>query len=309
MRNAGAFVREALQSVLSQADVDLEVVVIDDGSTDDSASIVRSLDDARVRLLPGPCRGISAALNTALAAARGEIITRCDADDRYPPGRLAWQARWLAERPEFAAVCGRFATVDDDGERITELECEGPSGNGAAEITSELLDGHTRTHLCTFAIRADALRLLGGFREYFVTAEDIDLQMRLAHVGRVWFEPRCWYEYRLHRASITHSQSSFRRRFFEELARNFSVQRLQGGQDDLERGQPPAIPDDLAEAPTHPSAQIQGMLLGQAWREHEAGDRWQAVRTGWRACWVRPANLAMWKSLVALTFKRTSPHA
>src|SRR6476469_7091894 len=105
MRNAERFVAESLRSLLAlrgQGEgFELEVIVVDDGSTDRSAEVVRGLNDGRVRIVPGPQRGISAAFNVGLAAALGQILTRCDADDLYPPDRLDWQVRWLAEHPEF----------------------------------------------------------------------------------------------------------------------------------------------------------------------------------------------------------------
>src|SRR5205814_7748320 len=85
MRNAERYVRAAVESVLAQKDVELEVIVVDDGSTDGSAEVVRGIGDARVRIIPGPQKGISASFNAGLAEARGELLARCDADDLYPP--------------------------------------------------------------------------------------------------------------------------------------------------------------------------------------------------------------------------------
>src|SRR4051794_5225162 len=241
MRDARPYVEAAVRSVLTQempAGADLEIVVVDDGSTDGSADAVRGLNDPRVRIIPGPRQGISAAMNAALAAARGEWVCRCDADDLYPPGRLARQATWLADHPEFGAICGSFSTITAKGDPIADLDC-GPT---AEEVTAELLDGRTRTHLCTYLVRADAVRKAGGFRPWFVTAEDIDLQLRLGNVCRVWYDPTPAYLYRLHGASITHQQADVRRRFYEATARDFQHQRRTTGADDLDRGHPPEPP-------------------------------------------------------------------
>jgi glycosyltransferase involved in cell wall biosynthesis len=301
MRNAGPFVRAALESVLAQDGADLEVVVIDDGSTDGSAAAVRGLGDPRVRLLPGPCRGIAAAFNAALAEARGDLVVRCDADDLYPPGRLAWQVRWLAEHPEFGAVCGRFTTMTPQGEVVSELAC---GGEVAEEVTGELRAGATRTSLCTFAVRTPLLRQIGGCRPYFTTAEDIDLLLRLGEVARVWFEPRSWYFYRLHDASATHRQGNTLMEFYEQTARAFAAQRRAGRPDDLERGCPPAVPAGGAGGRYGSGKHLQGMLLARAWAEHAGGRRLRALRTGLRACLAWPWSLGAWKSLAALAYKR-----
>src|SRR6476646_4841074 len=134
MRNAQSFVAAALQSVIAQRNVELEVIVIDDGSTDRSAQIVQQINDPRVRIVKGPQRGIAAAFNTGLSVARGGIVARCDADDLYPPDRLAWQVRFLEEHPDFGAVCGSFSTVTESGAAVADHHDE----KKAEEITAEL---------------------------------------------------------------------------------------------------------------------------------------------------------------------------
>jgi len=299
MRNAQRHVKEALQSVLSESEVPLEVIVIDDGGSDASAEIVSSLDDDRIEMIRGPAQGIAAAFNVGLERVRGDIVMRCDADDRYVPGRIGRQVEWLKSHPDFGAVCGSFATIDDRSKLISTLE----TGHTDEEITNELREGKTRTHLCTFAIRAEVVRQLRGFRPYFVTAEDIDFQLRLAGVTRVWYEARSAYEYRLHDASMVHSQANARRVFFENTARAFAVQRRETEMDELQRGNPPIPPPPLGK-PQKSVVQKQGMLLGQAWREHAQGQKWRAIQTGWRACWARPSDWQTWKSWVALLVKR-----
>jgi glycosyltransferase involved in cell wall biosynthesis len=303
VRNAAPFLRAAADSVLGQADVELELIIVEDGSSDRSSAIARQIRDPRLRIIDGPGRGIGGARNAGLAVARGSIIACCDADDVYTPHRLSWQVDWLERQPAFAAVCGRLSTMDCDGSWIADLDC---GSDAPAEITAELLAGKTRTSLCTFAVRAAALRKIHGFREYFVTAEDIDLQLRLSEVGRVWYEPRFCYHYRLHDASVTHTQGRAQRVFFEEKAREFAGQRQAGRLDDLQRGEPPPVP--VGWWPGAPSAadHIQGLLLGQAWRAHAAARKLEALRTAWRACWAQPRNWPAWKSLVALVLKRRS---
>ncbi len=300
MKNARDFVADSLRSVLDEKDVPLQVIVVDDGSEDGSGRVVRDLADPRVILIEGPRQGIAAAFNAGLSVAGGEIIMRCDADDRFTPGRIAWQSAWLAEHPDDVAVCGYFTTVDDDGKPLARFDRR----QAAGLINDDLRQGNTPTHLCAYAIRTQTLRQVGGLRSWFITAEDIDLQLRLAEAGRVWYEPRPCYEYRLHDASITHRQRDPLRLFYEQSARRFAAQRLADGRDDLELGRPPHPPQGKGGSATGAARQAQQLLLGQAWRQHEEGQRGSALRSAWRACLKRPINVIAWRSLAVMCLRK-----
>lgn len=298
MRNAEAFVAAALRSVLGQAGVDLEIIVVDDGSTDGSVDAVRQINDARIRVIPGPQEGIAAAFNAGLSAARGTWLARCDADDVYPKHRLSRQIEWLADHPHFGAIGGGFTTISRRGSLITEMDC----GEGAQEITHELQAGTARTSFCTFLVRTELLRQIGGCRSFFTTAEDIDLLLRLGEITRVWFDPESVYRYRLHDSSITHSSGKPLQLFFESCARRFQQQRLSGKADDLQRNIVPRLPDCSAHhAPS--SEQIQGLLLWTAWEQHGSGRKFRSILTGVRAGLSRPTKLPVWKSIAALVIK------
>ncbi|MBF2003622.1 MAG: glycosyltransferase [Synechococcales cyanobacterium M58_A2018_015] len=301
--NAERFINTAVTSILQEQSIPLEVIVINNGSTDGSLDRLRSFSDPRLRLLSNPKRGIAEALNTGLAAARGQIIMRCDADDFYPQGRLQSQVEWLNQHPEFGAVCGSFTAIDAKGQPVVTFN----NGSTAQEITGELRRGYTRTHLCTYAIRNDVLRILGGFRPYFVTGEDIDFQLRLGEVCRVWYCSAPVYHYRLHNASITHTRGSGEREFFDQIAREFQHQRQTRGQDDLQRGVPPSPTSINSKRPLTATQHIQNCLLGRAWREHQAGQKLQALSTGLRSLMLLPSNLTVWRSVLALAVKPAVP--
>ena len=130
--------------------------------------------------------------------------------------------------------------IDAQGQRLTQLETDGT----AKEFTDNLRKGITSTHFCTFAVRAEVLRKLEGCRQYFKTAEDIDLQLRIGEVCRVWFLPDLHYGYRIHHSSITHSQSNIEREFFEQTARDFQSPALAA----RKRCAPAWLPSDSAPA-------------------------------------------------------------
>jgi GT2 family glycosyltransferase len=303
--NADKFVASALDSILQERAIPLEVIVIDDGSTDDSLEQLHQIQDSRLKLLRNPGKGIAAALNTGIAAAQGEILARCDADDLYTPGRLLRQINWLKQHPEFGAICGGYSAIDPKGNTVIQFNC----GEQPEEITQELRQGITRTHFCTFAVRTEVLRTIGGCRPYFRTAEDIDLQLRLGDACRVWYAPEMNYHYRLHGSSITHTINSTEREFFDAIARQFQQQRQRNGLDDLQRGNPPAVPQILQKPPLVAADHIQSLLMGRAWGELRQGDRLHALMIGLRSAITSPSKVSAWKSLLALAVKSRGDRA
>jgi glycosyltransferase involved in cell wall biosynthesis len=300
MYNAEPFISATLVSILQEQQISLEVIVINDQSTDASLEKVLSIRDERIKVIEGKKEGIAAALNLGIAEAQGEIFMRCDADDLYPPGRIKEQINWLSQHPEFGAVCGGFSTIDQQRRTVANLVSRCQDNE---EITVELRQGKTRTHFCTYATRAELLRKLDGFRSYFETAEDIDLQLRLGEQCRVMYIPEVQYYYRLHDTSITHSVDGIRREFFDQIARTFQQQRAIKGFDDLEQGCSPSPPRSFRKKTNRASEHIQGMLLGSAWREHQGGRKQQAVLLGVKSVVAQPKNFRVWRSLLALIVK------
>nr|WP_321465553.1 glycosyltransferase family A protein [uncultured Desulfobulbus sp.] len=303
MRNAEPYILQTLTSILQERKCPLEILVVDDQSTDRSAAVVSSVPDPRVRIIDGPGRGIAASFNAGLSHVRGKITMRCDADDLYSHEKIRSQVRWLHAHPDYGAVCGRFATLDEKGKLVREFGEDETS----CDITEELCAGLTRTSFCTFAVRTEILQKLGGFRDFFVTAEDIDCQLRLGEQTRVWFDAAVCYYYRLHGTSTIHQQDDDHRQYFDEMARTFQQQRQFEGNDALQRGTPPPLPCPIRNTPPQTaSAHIQGLLLGKAWQEHTDGQKFQAIKTGMAAMRYQPNNWSAWKSVFALLVKSSS---
>ena len=111
-RNAGRTIAATLCSITAQSERDFELIAVDDGSTDQSAAIAReaAARDVRIALITAQGRGLVAALNAGIAAARSDLIARMDADDEMHPQRLERQRRFLERHEDVALVGSRVAT-------------------------------------------------------------------------------------------------------------------------------------------------------------------------------------------------------
>lgn len=114
VRDGGPYLQAAVDSILAQDLPELELLVVDDGSTDGALERLRGLDE-RVQMLSSGGQGVSAAFNTGLAASRGEFVARMDADDIALPMRLSTQRAWLEAHPEVAIAGCRVELFSDDG--------------------------------------------------------------------------------------------------------------------------------------------------------------------------------------------------
>jgi hypothetical protein len=177
VHDAERTVGAAIDSILAQTFTDYELLVIDDGSTDRSAAVVRERagGDRRLRLLQQANRGLIATLNRGCAEARGAVIARMDADDVALPGRLEAQMRLLETHPGVAAVGGAARYMDDRGPLPLELRhpCAPAAIRAALPRVSCLVHP-------TVLMRRDAVLAAGGYRPAFLHAEDYDLWLRLS---------------------------------------------------------------------------------------------------------------------------------
>jgi glycosyltransferase involved in cell wall biosynthesis len=179
-RDAGDTIEEAASSILAQRGPALELVAIDDGSRDDGAERIRSLarGDARIVIVASGGRGIAGALACGLAAARGDLVARMDADDVALPGRLARQAELLSEDPRLGAVGTRVEPLGDCGEGMRRYIAW---QNGVVTPSEHVRELFVESPLChpSVLLRRDALDDAGGWRDDVAWAEDYDLWLRL----------------------------------------------------------------------------------------------------------------------------------
>ncbi len=190
--NGARYLRAALESCLAQTHAALELIVVDDASTDDTPAIVRSITDPRVRYLRHATnRKLPGALNTGFAAARGAYFTWTSDDNLYTPDAIATLLAALQETPAALAYAD-YLLIDDagtEGARVTFPDAFDPA------------DGRT-IGACFLYTRALAERV-GGYDEACFLAEDFDYWIRAWRVTPFRHVPRVLYRYRLHGGSLT----------------------------------------------------------------------------------------------------------
>jgi glycosyltransferase involved in cell wall biosynthesis len=172
--NGARWLPDAIRSILEQTVDDLELIVADDGSTDDTAAVVASFDDPRIRYLPGPHVGISANLNRALAEARSDYVGLLDSDDWALPHRLERQLAVLEARPEVGVVGARMTEVDEHGRELRPRVTF-----AAGDVNGALLKFNPISNSCA-ALRRSAVREVGGFDTSYTCTVDWDLWLRVA---------------------------------------------------------------------------------------------------------------------------------
>ena len=203
--NAEPWIAEALEAILGQTRPPDEVVVVDDGSTDGTARVLKRFGDA-IRVVRRPNGGCPAAFNTAFAAARGDFVAMCGADDIWEPRKLEWQAATLAAHPEVDVLFG-------DARVIGEHRPAGLAGDLYTEgIPEGVLDGgmlrdalYRGNFICapSIVIRRSLFERLGPFIEDY-GADDYEYWMRCLRDGaRFFYDGRPLLSYRRHESNLS----------------------------------------------------------------------------------------------------------
>ena len=210
--NAEAYVREAVESILAQTFTDFELIAINDGSTDDSGSILRELAarDTRIVLVERSNDGLVSALNEGIGRARADLIALMDADDVAMPERFALQHDRMVQEPELA-VLGSFIRVTDKAGNIIRLrEYPLTPKEAAHHVERDCPVGQP-----TVMMWRDAVLKAGGYRKAFCHAEDYDLWLRMSDLGYAIANlPQPLLNYRVHGANVTEVHWEANRRSF-----------------------------------------------------------------------------------------------
>ena len=201
--NAQSYLRESIQSILSQSFTDFELIIINDGSTDRSLEIIQSYTDDRIKLINQENAGLPISLNRAITIANGEYLARQDADDISLPSRLTEQNTYLDEHPT-CALLGSWADILVDN-TLTGRALQHPFEAG--DIQLKLLFFNCFVH-SSVMIRKSALEKSGLYpeeREKF-PPEDYDLWLRIAKDFEVANIPKALLQYRELPGSISRTK-------------------------------------------------------------------------------------------------------
>lgn len=205
--NTRRYLLDAVWSVLRQSVTDLEVVVVDDGSSDGSVDLVRKIDDPRITCVQQKNRGLAGARNTGISVARARFLGFCDSDDVWHPNKAEEHLAVLQSDPSIGVTFSYSAYLDENGKpngqlllcsheevKLQELLKRNHLGNGSTPI-----------------VRRECLEYVGGFDETLRTIEDYDLWLRIAaHTSfRIRLIPNVLTGYRLRSSGLSYDYDQF----------------------------------------------------------------------------------------------------
>ncbi|MFV8571116.1 glycosyltransferase family 2 protein [Marinobacter sp. SBS5] len=216
--NAGQYIRKTLDSILSQSFQDFEVIIIDDGSSDDTAQIIHQYEDPRIRYYHQPNSGKPAIpRNRAIKKAQGEFIFIFDSDDIMLPGKLATTIERMEQAPQAGLAFTGFACIDEQDSVINpdflapyqtlyNLEKTGVTDNAFLIKAPDALKGLAiSNYLGTsgVAIRRTVFENVGGFDEDVRNSDDYLMWQAVASQYDFLYIPTIFHHYRVRSGSIS----------------------------------------------------------------------------------------------------------
>ena len=209
--NAGKYLHAAIDSVLEQTFTDFELLIINDGSTDDTEKIIRSYSDNRIRLINQSNQGIASALNIGLLNANADLVARFDADDICMPHRLAAQYEFLLTHPEYIIVGSDAEYMDMNGEFVFTCRLPAHSNEEIQELTG---------NRCPFIhsavmFRKAAILEAGAYDTHAYAFQDHLLWSKVIKNGKAGNLPQTLLRVRLNPESISIDERWRTKRFRE----------------------------------------------------------------------------------------------
>lgn len=255
VRNGAAVLPDTLSSTLRQQGVALELIAVDDGSTDATSAILdeAAIRDPRLRVIHKRPEGLTRALIDGCAAARGKAIARIDAGDAMTPDRLRRQKAVLDGHPGVVLVTCRTDFCGPAWEPLYTVKEHGGGGAATdawvADVMPDRPEGSLRdgpTHHGSVLIAADAYRAAGGYRAQFYYSQDWDLWYRMAEHGKFAGVRDVLYRCRVFPEGISMRNMRRQRQFYDCARAAFLARRRGESEDDALRHAADACPRPTA---------------------------------------------------------------
>jgi glycosyltransferase involved in cell wall biosynthesis len=270
--NSGHYLSQAIESVLQQTVNDLEVIVIDDGSTDGPRNLVASIDDPRLRYVWQANAGQTVAKNHGARLARGEFVAFCDGDDFWYENKLELQLPLFSKSPSVAVVYSPADTIDEHGHPLGDTLFTPHRGT-----VTHALFMRNFVPFGTAVVRRRCLEEVGGFDESLRMGIDWDLWLRISVRHQFDYVEQSTYAYRIWQGQMSKNwrgrySSAFRimNKFVDE--------------------HPNAIPSRLRR---HAFADT----FANRARARQQEQRWAAIGDAMRALVLHPTRSYIWKTL------------
>ena len=219
--NSARYLADAVDSVLSQSFRDLEVLVIDDGSTDDTATVARRYRRP-VRYLRQENQGVAVARNRGIAESLGRYIAFLDADDTWLPAKLEAQLEALGKNPGYRACYTAFTVVSS---QLAPIQVS-RSNRRAGTLEDLLLRGNVIGSICTVLCERSLLESAGGFDPSLSQCADWDMWTRLAVFTEFLYVDRPLVTYRQHTANMSRNAALLEQDSLRVLEKGFAIDGL-----------------------------------------------------------------------------------
>lgn len=217
--NAARHVNQAIDSVLAQTYTNNEIIVIDDGSSDDTLEKLESYGD-KVTIINQLNKGVSSARNAGIMAARGEWVAFLDADDYWEPEKLARQVNYVRQNPDVVMVHTGKKLFGEHG-TIEYNKIPFHLSRQSANLRSLLIRNCVNTS--SVMVRRDVVVKAGMFDVALKQCEDQDLWLRIAKRGRFGYIPNDLFNYRVHDAQATFKTGEWSENGLKVIKKNRSL--------------------------------------------------------------------------------------
>ncbi|BAU64179.1 glycosyl transferase family protein [Stanieria sp. NIES-3757] len=197
--NCAKYISQAIESVINQTYKNYEIIVIDDGSTDNTQAIIKPYLN-KIRYFYQTNQGVSEARNRGLDLARGELIAFLDADDLFLPHKLQEQVAIFEQQPKIGIVNSGFRVIKENGDAVMDVE----PWHEIPDLTPEVWLLHKPVLPSAMMFRREWFDRVGGFNTRFFSSEDVEVTLRMVIQGcqGTWL-PKITIKYRRHQNSVT----------------------------------------------------------------------------------------------------------